>query len=65
MLTTPNHLLVLNRFENDFQEDLLCQFSRDRGEADRPVVLHMLLLAHLESRGDIHLPQTLQPFKEN
>lgn len=65
MLTTPNHLLVLNMVENGFQEDLLCHFPRDQGEADMPVVFQMLLLPYLESRGDIHLPQTLQPFKDN
>jgi len=36
MLTSPNHLLVHNKFGNCFPEDFLYQILQDRGEADQP-----------------------------
>ena len=48
MLTISNHLLLFYMFENDFQEGLLEQLSRDQSEDDQPVVPWFLLLALLE-----------------
>ena len=47
MLTTPGNLLFLHLLVDDLQDKLLHHLSQDGGEADRPVVPWVLLLALL------------------
>ena len=53
MLTTPDSLLFLYLLVDDLQNELLHHVSQDGGEADRPVVPWVLLLALFEDWSDI------------
>jgi len=53
MLTTPDNLLFLHLLVDDLQVKLLHHLSQDGGEADRPVVPWVLLLALFEDWSDI------------
>lgn len=69
ILMTPNHLLVLNIFENGFQNYLLHHLSGYCGEAHRPVVPHILPPFLLEASHDtgteiLVLLWSLWPFKD-
>jgi len=52
MLTTPDNLLFLHLLVDDLQDKLLHHLSWDGGEADRPVVPWVLLLALFEDWSD-------------
>lgn len=60
MPVTPNQLLVLNMFADDFQEDLLCLSPRGQGDTGWSVVPWILFLGLLEDRQDsCFLPRPL------
>ena len=65
MLIAPDNLLFLHLLDDDLQGELLGHLSRDGGEADRPVVPWVLLLAIFEDWSDIGFPpdtrDTLSP----
>ena len=72
MLTTPDNLLFLHLLDDNVQNELLHHPSRDGGEADRPVVPWILLLALFEDWSDTgfssvlgHLSCPPGPFKES
>ena len=72
MLTTPDSLLFLHLLDDEIQDELLHHISRDRSEADRPVVPWVLLLALFEDWSDIgfslvlgHLSCPRRSFKED
>ena len=48
MLTTPDDLLLFQLLGEGIQNKLFHNLSRDRGEADQPVVSQILLLAIFE-----------------
>ena len=48
MLTTPDNLLFFHLLHDGLQDKLLHHLSRDGGEADRPVIPWVLLLALFE-----------------
>jgi len=58
MLTTPDNLLFLHLLDDDLQDKMLNHLSRDGGEADRPVVPWVLLLALFEDWSDIGFLQS-------
>ena len=54
VLTTPNNLLFLHLLDDDdLQDKLLHHLSQDGGEADRPVVPWVLLLAFFEDWSNL------------
>jgi len=55
MLTTPDNFLFLHLLVDDLQDKVLHHLSRDGGEADRPVVPWILLIALFEDWSDIGL----------
>jgi len=59
MLTTDN-LLFFHLFDDDLQNELLHHLSWDGGEADRPVVPWILLLALFEDWSDTDFPSVLR-----
>jgi len=59
MLTTPDNLLFLHLLDDDLQDELLHHLSRDGGEADRPLVTWVLLLALFEDWNVIGLSAVL------
>jgi len=59
MLTTPDNLLFFHLLDDGLQDKLLHHLSRDGGEADRPVVPWVLLLALFEDWSDIGLSPVL------
>jgi len=59
MLTPPENLLFLHFLDDGLQGKLLHHLSRDGGEADRPVVPWLLLLALLEDWRDTGLSPVL------
>ena len=62
MLTTPDNLLFFHLLDDGLQDKLLHHLSRDGGEADRPVVLWVLLLALFGDWSDIGLSPVLGHF---
>ena len=60
MLTTPDNLLLFHLLHDGLQDKLLHHLSRDGGEADRPVVPWVLLLALFEDWRDIGLSAVLR-----
>jgi len=72
MLTTPDNLLFLHLLNDDLQNELPHHLSWDGGEADRPVISWVLLLALFEGWSDIgfslvlgHLFCPPEPFKDD
>jgi len=61
MLSTPDNLLFLHLLVDDLPDNLLHHLSWDRGEADRPVVPWVLLLALFEDWSDKYLLISLIP----
>jgi len=59
MLTTPDNLLFFHLLDDGLQDKLLHHLSRDGGEADRSVVLWVVLLAFFEDWSDIGLSPVL------
>lgn len=56
MLTAPVDFLLPHVHRNSFQDELLHRLPRDRGEADQPVVLQVVLIALLEDRSGVCFP---------
>jgi len=52
-LTTPDNLLFLHLLRDDLQKELFHHLSSDGSEADRPVVLWVLIHALFEDWSDI------------
>ena len=72
MLATPGNFLFLHLLHDGLQNELLRHLSRDGGEADRPVVSWVLLLALFEDWSDTgfspvlrHLSCPPGPFKDD
>jgi len=70
MLAIPNHLLVIHAPYHCFQEDLLHDFARHRGEDDWPVVPGVFLFPLFKNGGDVapspasgDLPKLSRPLK--
>jgi len=59
MLTTPDNLLFFHLLDHELQDKLLHHLSQDGGEADRPVVPWVLLLALFEDWSNIDLSPVL------
>ena len=59
MLTTPDNLLFFHLLDDGLQDKLLHHLTRDGGEADRPVVPWVLLLALFEDWSDTGLSLVL------
>ena len=59
MLTISDNLLVLYMPGDDLQNELIHHLSRDRGEADCPIVPQVLLLVLAEDWSDIGYPSVL------
>ena len=53
MLSTPDNLLFLHLLNDELQNESLHLLSWDGGEADKPVVPWVLLLALFEDWSDI------------
>ena len=72
MLTTADNLLFFHLLDDGLQDKLLHHLSRDDGEADRPVVPWVLLLALFEDWSVIDFSSVLRelscpagPFKDD
>jgi len=61
VLITPDNLLFLSLLNDGIQNELLHHLSRDEGEAVRPLVPWILLLALFEDWSDIGFPPVLRP----
>jgi len=61
-MTTPNNDLFFHLLGDDIQNKLFHHFTRDRGEAGRPVVFQVLLLALCEDWSDTGFPLVLKHF---
>jgi len=60
MLTTPDHLLLLQLPVHGIQNKVFHHLSRDGGEADWSVVSQILLLAFFEDWSDIGYPSVFR-----